>query len=51
MKRSVYFSAAVLGEIRAEARRQGRSLSALVQEAWRLARQRLHSIPDFRRAP
>ena len=40
-KQSLYFPEAMLKEISAEATRQDRSLSWIVQKAWRLARREL----------
>jgi uncharacterized small protein (TIGR04563 family) len=37
-KQSLYFPKAMLEELQAEAARQDRSLSWIVQQAWRLAR-------------
>jgi uncharacterized small protein (TIGR04563 family) len=37
-KQSLYFPAEMLEELKAEASRQDRSLSWIVQQAWRLAR-------------
>lgn len=45
-KQSLYFPAAMLSEIRAEADRQDRSLSWLIQRAWKIARSRLQAIPS-----
>ena len=45
-KQSLYFPEHMLGEIKAEANRQDRSLSWIVQQAWRLARHRVHSFPS-----
>jgi uncharacterized small protein (TIGR04563 family) len=44
-KQSFYFSAEMLDEIAAEARRLGRSMSWIVQRAWKLARAPLRSDP------
>lgn len=45
-KQSLYFPADMLEEIQAEANRQDRSLSWLVQQAWRIARDRIRTIPS-----
>lgn len=45
-KQSVYLSPEVLEEIEQEARRLDRSLSWLVQSAWRLAVKRLRQLPS-----
>ncbi len=45
-KQSLYFPEEVLQEIQAEAIRQDRSLSWIVQQAWRLARERLMKVPS-----
>ena len=44
-KQSLYFPEEMLREIQAEAMRQDRSLSWVVQQAWRIARGRVTSIP------
>ncbi len=44
-KQSLYFPADVLVEIQAEADRQDRSLSWIVQQAWRLARAKIAKTP------
>ena len=44
-KQSLYFPEMMLEEIRAEANRQDRSLSWIVQRTWALARKRVHSFP------
>jgi uncharacterized small protein (TIGR04563 family) len=46
-KQSLYFPEAMLKEIGAEATRQDRSLSWIVQKAWKAARKDLMSIPSF----
>jgi len=45
-KQSLFFSDDVLKEIQAEAIRQDRSLSWVVQRAWALARKRLANMPS-----
>lgn len=42
-KQTLYFPREMLAEIYAEARRQDRSLSWVVQQAWKIARERLKS--------
>jgi uncharacterized small protein (TIGR04563 family) len=44
-KQSLYFPEEMLQEIEQEARRQDRSLSWVVQQAWRLARERVRQMP------
>jgi uncharacterized small protein (TIGR04563 family) len=44
-KQSLYFPEEMLEEIEQEARRQDRSLSWVVQQAWRLARERVRQMP------
>lgn len=45
-KRSLYFPDTILREMQGEARRQERSLSWIVQYAWRLARNELMRLPS-----
>jgi len=45
-KQSLYFPEEMLHEIRHEAERQDRSLSWIVQKAWKIAREDLASIPS-----
>lgn len=45
-KQSLYFPEDMLNEIGAEAARQDRSLSWIVQKAWRVARKDISSIPS-----
>lgn len=45
-KQSLYFPEEMLKEIGAEATRQDRSLSWIVQKAWKAARKDLMSIPS-----
>lgn len=52
-KQSVYLTHEVLEELQSESVRQGKSLSWLVQEAWRISKaelQRLNSVPDADRS-
>jgi uncharacterized small protein (TIGR04563 family) len=44
-KQSLYFPEDMLQEIQHQATRQDRSLSWIVQQAWRLARSRIATIP------
>lgn len=44
-KQSLYFPEDMLLEIQAEAQRQDRSLSWIVQQAWRLSRRDLQRFP------
>jgi uncharacterized small protein (TIGR04563 family) len=45
-KQSLYFPEDMLQEMQREARRQDRSLSWIVQQAWKLARGELRKIPS-----
>lgn len=45
-KQSLYFPEDMLKEIQAEANRQDRSLSWVVQQAWRLARSEITRFPS-----
>ena len=45
-KQSLYFPEAMLKEIQAEANRQDRSLSCIVQQAWRVARVEIKRFPS-----
>jgi uncharacterized small protein (TIGR04563 family) len=45
-KQSLYFPEAMLKEISAEATRQDRSLSWIVQKAWKAARKEFKNIPS-----
>lgn len=44
-KMSLYIPGEVLADIRAEARRQQRSVSWLIRQAWRLARKGMDALP------
>ena len=44
-KQSLYFPEEMLREIQEEATRQDRSLSWIMQQAWRAARERVAKIP------
>jgi len=50
-KQSLYFSDAMLDEIRSEATRMDRSLSWVVQKAWKFARGRMMATPSANDAP
>ncbi|MHB8418632.1 MAG: TIGR04563 family protein [Myxococcales bacterium] len=45
-KQSLYFPLEMLAEIQREANRQDRSLSWVVQQAWRLAREEIRRLPS-----
>lgn len=45
-KQSLYFPEEMLGEIQREANRQDRSLSWIVQQAWRVARADIRRMPS-----
>ena len=45
-KQSLYFPEDMLEEIQREAHRQDRSLSWIVQQAWKLARAEMKKIPS-----
>ena len=44
-KQSLYFPEEMLKEIQEEANRQDRSLSWVVQQAWKIARERIKAFP------
>jgi uncharacterized small protein (TIGR04563 family) len=44
-KQSLYFPEYILAEIKAEAARQDRSLSWIVQRAWKMARAQMAELP------
>ena len=46
-KQSLYFPEEMLQEIKAEAVRQDRSLSWIIQRAWMLARKEIANIPSM----
>jgi uncharacterized small protein (TIGR04563 family) len=46
-KVTLYFSSAVLGETHQEAIRQDRSISWILQAAWRLAREEVRRLPGY----
>ncbi|MBI3183027.1 MAG: TIGR04563 family protein [Myxococcales bacterium] len=45
-KQSLYFPEDMLAEIQHEARRQDRSISWIVQQAWRVARPDIKKLPS-----
>ena len=50
-KVTLYFNAAMLAETQKEALRQDRSVSWIIQAAWRLARDEVRQTPDALTAP
>ena len=50
-KQSLYFPEEMLKEIGAEATRQDRSLSWIVQKAWKAARKEIMNIPSVEGLP
>ena len=46
VKLTLYFSEEMLKEAQDEAKRQDRSISWIVQQAWRIARQQLKQYPS-----
>ena len=50
-KVTLYFNAAMLAETQKEALRQDRSVSWIIQAAWRLAREEVRQTPDALTAP
>lgn len=46
VKQSLYFPENMLEEIQREAKRQDRSISWIVQQAWKVARKDLKKIPS-----
>ena len=46
-KQSLYFPEEMLEEIQAEAQRQDRSLSWIVQQAWKLSRSDISRLPTY----
>ena len=50
-KQSLYFPAEMLDEIRGEAERQQRSISWIMQQAWRIAYPTIRLIPDVPSTP
>lgn len=47
-KQSLYFPEEILDEVRNEAIRLDRSVSWVVQQAWRIAREEMAKIPDHK---
>ena len=50
-KQSLYFPEEMLKEIQAEAARQDRSLSWIVQKAWKIARTEIRKFPSIEDLP
>ena len=50
-KQSLYFPEEMLKEIQAEAARQDRSLSWIVQKAWKIARTEIRKYPSINDLP
>jgi len=50
-KQSLYFPEEMLKEIQAEAARQDRSLSWIVQKAWKIARREIMKYPSVNEFP
>jgi uncharacterized small protein (TIGR04563 family) len=50
-KQSIYMDVVLIKELREEAVRQGRTLSWLMQRAWKLARDTLKRLPAADREP
>jgi uncharacterized small protein (TIGR04563 family) len=46
-KVTLYFSAGMLGETQREAIRQDRSISWIIQAAWRIAREEVRRAPGY----
>lgn len=44
-KKSIYFPEEMAKEIKAEAKRQGRSFSWVIQQAWLISRERVKQFP------
>ena len=45
-RQNLYFPADMLVELQSEARRQDRSISWLIQQAWKISRKELQRIPS-----
>ena len=45
-RQALYFPSDMLAELQGESGRQDRSISWLIQQAWRIARTELHRIPS-----
>jgi uncharacterized small protein (TIGR04563 family) len=50
-KVTLYFNAGVLGETQHEAIRQDRSISWIIQAAWRIARDEVRRLPGYSQSP
>ncbi|TPV95614.1 MAG: TIGR04563 family protein [Myxococcales bacterium FL481] len=50
-KQSLYFPEEMLGEIQREAARQDRSLSWIVQKAWKISRKEIMKYPSVNDLP
>jgi uncharacterized small protein (TIGR04563 family) len=50
-KVTLYFSAAMLEETQREAIRQDRSISWIIQAAWRISREDVHKLPNVAGLP
>jgi uncharacterized small protein (TIGR04563 family) len=50
-KVTLYFSAAMLEETQREAIRQDRSISWIIQAAWRISREDVHKLPNVAALP
>ena len=50
-KQSLYFPEEMLKEIQAEANRQDRSLSWIVQKAWKISRKEIMKYPSVNELP
>ena len=48
-KVTLYFSSGMLGETQREAIRQDRSISWIIQAAWRIAREEVQRLPGYGR--
>ncbi len=46
-KVTLYFSSGILGETQHEAIRQDRSISWIIQAAWRIAREEVRRLPGY----
>ena len=49
-KVTLYFNSGVLGETQHEAIRQDRSISWIIQAAWRIAREEVRRLPGYSQA-
>lgn len=45
-RQALYFPAQTLAELQAESMRQDRSISWLIQQAWKIARTEMHRVPS-----